>query len=363
MIKIEEYIEKTKNMLNISDGGSPAFDFGDVILVRYRGEREKIEKELAPIINAKNEIGVNTPKHLAFKRIIDGDKDYCWVLEEKAKGTNCTYYTKNITVRDFLEYKRMFSELPISHYEKLLKDLCELHYMGIELAPRNIFFDENIGFSIIDFLKSSNKVLKMNSLENLLALLNTATAIDFYNWSITTDDKEHYDVYNELSNEIQRKIFLALGMISSFFTNVRRWILRSYATDTLNYFASRGIMVGDLSLDEDELNEFNRVLAKIVLKCINYILRGEKKYWEIIYNELRLELEKSGMDYAWLYHHDNRKRLVDFKNNYLDWYLNSKDDLINYLIDVFNGGLSILAKDSRNDNVKEAYDEFLKRRI
>ena len=34
MIKIDEYIEQAKQMENVSDGGSPAYSFGDYVLVK-----------------------------------------------------------------------------------------------------------------------------------------------------------------------------------------------------------------------------------------------------------------------------------------------------------------------------------------
>ena len=35
MIEIDSAIEKSKNMSNSSVGGSPCFDFGDVVLIKY----------------------------------------------------------------------------------------------------------------------------------------------------------------------------------------------------------------------------------------------------------------------------------------------------------------------------------------
>ena len=40
-------------------------------------------------INEKNRQGINTPKHLAMKRVIEGENDVCYVLQEKCKGKNC----------------------------------------------------------------------------------------------------------------------------------------------------------------------------------------------------------------------------------------------------------------------------------
>ena len=36
-MNIDELIEKSKSMPNISDGGSKAYSFGDYVLVRYDG--------------------------------------------------------------------------------------------------------------------------------------------------------------------------------------------------------------------------------------------------------------------------------------------------------------------------------------
>lgn len=57
MKSIEEYIELSKSKENISDGGSFACDFGDVILIKYTYLFEE-EDALAEIVNEKNALSL-----------------------------------------------------------------------------------------------------------------------------------------------------------------------------------------------------------------------------------------------------------------------------------------------------------------
>lgn len=73
---IDEYIEEAKKMKNISAGGSPAYRFSDgvVLVVYFISKRFKVlprenEEKIAQIINEKRKKGINTPYHLAIKRV------------------------------------------------------------------------------------------------------------------------------------------------------------------------------------------------------------------------------------------------------------------------------------------------------
>ena len=72
---IDEMIKQTENMQNVSDGGSPCYAFDQVVLVKYTmpikyGRARKNEEIVAEFANKKNEMGVNTPKHLEIKRVV-----------------------------------------------------------------------------------------------------------------------------------------------------------------------------------------------------------------------------------------------------------------------------------------------------
>ena len=111
MIDIDSAIIESKNKENISDGGSKCYDFGDVVLVKYscpikylrNGERSREKsEEIMESINMKASNGVNTPKHIAVKRVIEGENDVCYVLQQKCPGFNCA---------SFCEYGVSFEEI------------------------------------------------------------------------------------------------------------------------------------------------------------------------------------------------------------------------------------------------------------
>ena len=58
-MNIDELIEKSKSMPNISDGGSKAYSFGDYVLVRYDGHNKygiarDMEEQVMVAVNNKN---------------------------------------------------------------------------------------------------------------------------------------------------------------------------------------------------------------------------------------------------------------------------------------------------------------------
>jgi len=158
---IDEYIQETANMENTSDGGSPAYHFDDVCLIKYQGSikyghaRQGAEL-VARKANEKNAIGVRTPAHLGIKRVIDGEKEICWVLQERAKGKSFSEYCDNQDKKVQLNIQLRLANAPDAHYEKLVSDVCELFNFGLELKPKNMFYNENVqdgGFTIIDLLR------------------------------------------------------------------------------------------------------------------------------------------------------------------------------------------------------------------
>ena len=148
-------------MENVSDGGSPAYSFGDYVLVKYSmlsqyGLARDNEELIAEEANKKNRAGVKTPLHVAIKRTDDGRENVCWVLQEKAKGVSFVNYAylKNAPQTQLRLQQELLEALDY-HYEKCLQDIAELFHMGLELKPKNIFYDnsrDNGGFTFIDLL-------------------------------------------------------------------------------------------------------------------------------------------------------------------------------------------------------------------
>ena len=95
---IEEYILKSKEMKNISEGGSCAYDFGDYVLVQYACQTKygiARDKEESVMEEVNKLSGINTPLHVEVKRIDEGNINYCYVLQEKAKGISFAKYCNN----------------------------------------------------------------------------------------------------------------------------------------------------------------------------------------------------------------------------------------------------------------------------
>lgn len=364
-MNIEWYIKKVENMSNVSVGGSPAYDFGDVILVKYGGWREEIEKILINNIRDKNEKGVNTPKHLQFKRIKDDKSDVCWVLQEKAKGINCSVFAREKDITKFLEYKKDFASIDIKHYEKFLMDIKELYYLGIELKPKNIFFDKEVGFTIIDFLKSSDKTLDLTSIKDILLLKDSSLCIDYYLWSIDENDKDVFKKYQSLSYAIRLKLFLAMKKVIPHFNKYEKWILRTYSFNELKYFQDNNVLVGNLFLDTEEKEIFAREIASIISDNLKKILDGEVKYWDVCANLIRMALDDLGLNYAWLYHERNKKNIALYKGgtgtyDFYDYASESSHNLYETVIELFNEELKRYYQKDSKKTIQEAYDEMQK---
>ena len=45
-------------------------------------------------LKTKADNGVNTPRHLVVKRVIEGENDICYVLQQKCPGHNCASLSK-----------------------------------------------------------------------------------------------------------------------------------------------------------------------------------------------------------------------------------------------------------------------------
>ena len=182
-LNIDEFIEKSKTMPNVSEGGSQAYSFGDYILVKYKtmkkyGEARPYEEEISVAVNNKNNLGVNTPKHLAIKRLDENDDNICYVLQEKAPGETLVKYTASKNKPDDqLERQQELIDIPQEHYIKLAKDYGELFHMGLEPQFKNIFYDKDKGFTIIDLLDFDESGINYDNLSDIIYLKNLMECI------------------------------------------------------------------------------------------------------------------------------------------------------------------------------------------
>lgn len=385
MKNIDEYIAKAANMKNTSDGGSPAYHFEDVVLVKYRGStkygRTRPTAELiAQKANEKNAEGVKTPAHLAIKRVIVDDKqekwfgedelEICWVLQERAKGKNFNSYCYNQDSKTQLDMQSILANAPDSHYEKLVSDVSELLHLGLELKPKNMFYDESLhdgGFTIIDLLGVTGEPFNSHSFKDIMRLDGQLQCVCNFSRIDPLNEKES-ERDREISKQhyfkMRQKIFSAMEKAIPNFEQHRRWYLRTFPVDVLDFFEKNGTYVGDLSLNEQEYEQFNQNMKKIIDESIATIENGEKDYSEITFNKIRTDLEQLGMKSAWLYHQENNRNQDDFSCEFEsdNYDLTDSKDLEASLNQIFDNRLDILAHNSSNPNVLKAKDALDKKR-
>ena len=236
MENIHYYIELSKDLKNISDGGSKCYDVGDgKVLVcycidkKYNTDPRRDAEEIAFICNQKNDEGVNVPKQYEIKRMSDDTYDYCYVLQEKAKGVSFTRYTNLDRKEEKLEKQREIASLPLQSFIKCAHDMAQIMHMGFETQPKNIFFDpESKEFSFIDFLETDDRsydgsLADFFMLERLCSFTsNFSLVIDYDNPESEISKKS-----TELYNVIKAKTFLALKNTVYNFDEYERFLVRS----------------------------------------------------------------------------------------------------------------------------------------
>lgn len=372
MEDIDYYIEKAANMENTSDGGSDAYHFSDVVLVKYSmskkyGSARECEEFVAQKANERNAKGVRTPKHLSIKRVIEGENDICWVLQERARGKSFSEYVFNENSQVQLEKQSQLVNAPDTHYEKLVSDVCELFDLGLELKSKNMYYDESIqdgGFTIIDLLKGSGQPFDTNSLRDTLFVYRMLGTV-YNNTQIPTYDKKasenEKDISKQLHFKIIQKLFSAMEKTIPNFDQQRRWFLRSLRNEVLESFVQNGIHVGDLTLNEQEYEKFNQTIRNIVDNSIQKIENGTHKYWEIVVNEINIDLERWGLQDAWKYHKENNRSKDEFSDSdYPEYDYNRvcTDDLEKAVYQMFNEKLDVYSNGSTNPQILKAKEDL-----
>lgn len=317
MYNIDEYIKASAKMENVSDGGSECFDFGNVVLVKYKVSvkysvnaiaREN-EELIAEAANKKRNMGVNTPYHLAIKRVTDEKDNICYVLQEKAKGASFNIYYKEPAEQ--LQVQQLLLGVPDTVYEKCVSDLCELFNMGLELKGKNIFYDnskDGAGFTFIDLLGYDITPLNPDSicdvirLDKMASFIYNIPRVSIYSQIAT---KEQIEKSTILYYKMKQKTFEAMEKVVPNFSRFRRWVLRTYSNDVLDFFEKNGTVVGNLTLTDDECREFDNYIEQIINECLEKLATGKNKFWQIRANEIRIALDTMGMQAAWKYHSAN----------------------------------------------------------
>ena len=371
MESIDYYIEKSKTMENTSDGGSPSYLFDDVVLIKYYLERKygisRPEEEMVSYYaNEKRKKGVNTPYHYSIKRVIEEKNDVCYVLQERAKG-KCLKEYCNKNPKEQLEIQRKFLKEPIEKYEKCVRDLIELHNMGLELKPKNIFYDfedTKNGVYFIDLLGFNPKNTDYKDLSELNRLIKNLKCV--YSWIMIPyyADKsceEEKEESQKIYYDIVVKILKAVETIIPSYKKYKRWIFRTFDKDMLNYFKEQEI-INDLTLSDSEYLEYSYMIYSIIDTCIENIMLGKENYTNCVLNTLRIQCSKYCLEDSYYYHKDCQT--IKKENNKSKWDFDYKirENFENKLINVFNDRLiEVSQKNESNEYLQSAIQDMNER--
>ena len=73
-------------------------------------------------VNRKADEGVNTPRHFGVKRVIEGNLDVCYVLQEKCPGYNCASRFKyNVSFDEMCESLKYILNIHFVHNNNSLQ--------------------------------------------------------------------------------------------------------------------------------------------------------------------------------------------------------------------------------------------------
>lgn len=237
MKDISFYIEQSLNMENTSDGGSEAYHFNDgVVLIKYcypcaptnSNYARKDEEQITEYVNKAIARGACTPEHLGIKREREEqelpflgliENDICWVLQERAKGINLAKIYDQGSNKS-LQFISEIVDAPDVHYENLIRTICELYDCGLELKCKNVFYDKEFGFTIIDLLRAPTKSFNSNSIEDVETVLN-------YTLGAITSPIQ-YSLYESKNNDLEQnldlirlKVVEAAEKVIPNFTNIK----------------------------------------------------------------------------------------------------------------------------------------------
>ena len=366
MKNIEEYIRDSYHMNNTSDGGSNAYFFNDgYVLVKYEmnasyGIARPEEEVVATKANELYKKGVNTPMHVAIKRETIKDKNICWVLQTKAPGISLINYTTDINdSKQQLVMQQKLLDLPGEIYQKYFLDLLELYYLGIELKPKNIYLDEEKGFTIIDLLGKFD-YKKIDFTQVLYATLECIrsslayTTIYSYKESTVEQRIESNILYKKLMLKVLQNIEVALNKIDNF-DIYKRWLIRAFNEDEIKFFGENGYEFSNLTLNPNEEQIFDDLIDIGALKLIDMIANNERELWQIESNEARFFVQSYLLGNAWKYKKNNGLKKNVFEEEV--YYDNAsevevEEILLNRFVD------KILSMETNNPYIIKAQEEI-----
>lgn len=331
MINIKDAIEQSKNKQNISDGGSQCFDFGSVVLVKYTFSLKYVkdnyrardcEEIVMEGINQKVQNGVNTPRHIAMERVIEGDNDVCYVLQDKCKGNNC----EPMSVYG-VSYDRMISDLefvyniPFDHYKKLISDGCQLYEMGYEAKNKNLFYDKESGFWYIDFLNydkenqfdANNPTKIFQAIKYRIPKPSQIASRIRFDEELSAEQKVKKDL---LDYSIEAKTLLAIKSIIPSFERYEKFYLFDKSDGLKQYLMEQGIVKKNLFKFEDEdYPIFNELYEIVINQIISKIVNNGEKFWSVETNDIRNDSDLFCLMQMWSHHKDNSINRCDYEED------------------------------------------------
>lgn len=334
MIDITSAIEQSKNMENVSTGGSQCFDFGETVLVKYKislkyvnrqdSRARSCEEVVMEGVNQKIKMGVNTPRHLAIKRVVEGDDDVCYVLQEKSKGHNCASMVKyNQPYDEIIRELEFVNNIPFEHYKKLVSDSCQLYEMGYERKNKNLFYDQESGFWFIDFLRyDKENSFDANDPQKIFKVINyivpnprNLVSTLSYETELSSSQKAKKEL---LEYSIDAKMLLAIKTIIPRFERYEKFYLYSKNDDLKRYLMEKGLVKKDLfSFEEVDYTIFDELYEIAKKSVINKIVNEGEPFWSIEANAIRIESDLFNLNKMWELHKDNFISKDNYENN---WY-------------------------------------------
>lgn len=305
MICIDDAIEEAKKLDDISVGGSACYDLGNVVLVKYilplkyvkPGYRARENQEIVMKgINEKASMAVNTPRHLDMKRVVEGEDDVCYVLQEKCRGKCAGLMAKyGAPIERVLSEVEFVSLIPFEQYRKLVSDACMLYEMGYEAKNKNLFYDAETGFWFIDFIyNSEDNKFDPNDPKKIFETiryvcpspLQIASSLS-YDAVISDEDAAKLD---NLVRASKAKFLLACKKEIPTFNKYEFFYLLGESDNYKRYLRDRGFINRDLLIVSEEDYETYRELCGYVVNVICREIADEgKEYWDIETNSIRIE--------------------------------------------------------------------------
>ena len=367
MMDIDKYIEQSKDKQNISIGGSICYDFDDYVLLRYscplnyledNNHTRNNEELVFQGINEKRNRGVNVPRHIAFKRRIEGNNEVCYVLQEKSKGINLASISRyGATFDEVINSMDYLYNIPFNHYIKLVKDGLDLYEMGYEPQARNLFYDNETGFWYIDLVDyDKNNSFNYNDIFKIFKaikyripkIIELSSSLKYKTY-LTKSKKNKID---NMTNLIKVKNLLAIELVIPSFKKYEKFYLFNEDISFKRFLVEKKIVNNNLFLmDDKDFELFNELYELIIENILYRILNDNLLFWQVEYSEIRKNSDLFNLRDIWQYHKDNKINRYEYDNE--------SDYLCDVYEDYDNKMMMDIIERLSNINNNDIIDNFL----